>query len=340
MASSVRKQLTELLAEVLPATPEQAITGTDLLLKVKDKIDGEFSESSLRNYFAEMSRDPSSPIAKVDQGRGYYKRTITDSQNETEQTESVEQTTPNTTTEKISGRINQREEKFRSLFIRWADLNNHFPMHVEHTSAAKQKAGINKWKFPDVVTIKWEVGQVTDDGFRLERDLLEIKRSLGEQPFKLTSIELKVEVGSTNLRESFFQCVSNSKWAHNAQLIIATTITDETIAEEFRRLGNSYDVSVISFCIPLETLDTLPDANQIMKMDAAKIESIMKAQKKIASGKERDGLDWEHLRDLRIQSRDINNLFSWIAFCLTQKKTYSVKDWAQISEIEKRVQSV
>jgi hypothetical protein len=113
-------------------------------------------------------------------------------------------------------------------------------MIVEHTKGLRQRAGINKWKFPDVVLLRWEVGSVTDRGFRLDKDLLEVKRSLGEQPFRLTSAELKVELTASTLRESFFQCVSNSKWAHTAQLTVANRLIDEVVVEELRRLGASY----------------------------------------------------------------------------------------------------
>jgi hypothetical protein len=236
----------------------------------------------------------------------------------------------------LGGRQIQPEEKFRSLFIRFAEFNNQFPMSVEHTSANKQKAGINKWKFPDVVVLRWEVGEVTDTGFKLARELLEVKRSLGEQPFRLISTELKVELTAASFRQAFFQCVSNSKWAHSAQLAIATKITDETVAEELRRLGTSYDVSIVSYGLDLEYLDTLPTADTLLQMADGDFETIAAniALNRIAVGKDRETLDWEHIRDLKLQSNEFNDLFRWTAHCLEKRSPYKYTDWQNIAQIE------
>jgi hypothetical protein len=108
-------------------------------------------------------------------------------------------------------------------------------MHIEHTKGARQPAGVNKWKFSDVVVLDWDVGEQREDAFVLDRALLEVKRSLGEQPFRLSSVELKVELVLNNFREHFFQCVSNSKWAHMAHLVVASPISDALLATELRR---------------------------------------------------------------------------------------------------------
>jgi hypothetical protein len=55
-------------------------------------------------------------------------------------------------------------------------------------------------------------------------------------------MELKTELTLTKVRESFFQCVSNSKWAHHAELAIAEPLTDAVLTEELRRLGAAYGV--------------------------------------------------------------------------------------------------
>lgn len=114
--------------------------------------------------------------------------------------------------------------------------------------------------------LEWDVGEAKDAGFRLDPDLLEVKRSLGEQPFRLSSIELKVELSLADFRAAFFQCVSNSKWAHHAVLAVAAKIADKTLAEELRRLGSSYDVTVLTYGIAREALTDLPSASAILKM--------------------------------------------------------------------------
>lgn len=332
---TLRDQLIKILPEVLPKTSDKPINGTRLIEKVSSRLDGDYAEASLRQHFSVLSGEPTSPIARVDQGHGYYLRPSADLVQAPTETPLCEGSQA-PETEAYAGRNEQREEKFRALFLRWGKLNNQFPMQIEHTRGNRQKAGINKWKFPDVVVLRWEVGEVTDRGFRLEKDLLEVKKSLGEQPFHLTSIELKVELSASTLREAFFQCVSNSKWAHAAQLTVACKIADELVAEELRRLGASYDVSVVSFGLELGQLDSLPAADILLKSLDGEIEQHVSkiAVTRLSPGRDRDNLDWEHVRDLRAQSPDINDLFRWIAFCLEKKAPYTVDHWRSISTVE------
>jgi hypothetical protein len=335
---SLKEQLTQHLPDILPKSSEEAINGTELLEKVQPLLQGEYAESSIRQHFSVMSADPTSPIAKVDQGQGYYFRTARP-QAPPEEKNAEQPSIPasDNVEAPVAGRGEQREEKFRSLFIRWAESNNQFPMFIEHTKGTRQAGGINKWKFPDVVLVKWEVGEITDRGFRLAKDLLEVKRSLGEQPFRLTSVELKVELTASTLREAFFQCVSNSKWAHSAQLTVACRLADEVVAEELRRLGASYDLSVVSFGLDTQILESLPPADQLLSMPQTEFEKHVSkiSLTRISQGKDRENLDWEHIRDLKLQSSDISDLFTWVAYCLEKKSPYSVKDWRNIAQVEK-----
>jgi hypothetical protein len=338
--ASLWEQLTRILSEVLPPNPDEAINGTQLLAIVEPKLEKEYSENSIRQHFSSMSADPTSPIAKVDQGHGYYRRIVPPLVSESSTIPSVvkESVPPADSQADVPspGRQSQLEEEFRSVFMRYAQFTNQFPMSVEHTKAQRQKAGVNKWKFPDVVVLRWEVGEVTDAGFRLAKELLEVKRSLGEQPFRLISTELKVELTAGSFREAFFQCVSNSKWAHSAQLAVATKVTDETVAEELRRLGISYDVSVVSYGLDLDYLDGLPAADELLNMLDGEFEAIASkiVLNRIAVGRDRETLDWEHIRDLKLQSDDFNRLFRWTAYCLERRSPYRFADWQNMAHIE------
>jgi hypothetical protein len=322
MGASLRERLNDLLPQVLPASADKAVWGTALinLLRRKGVKD---PEPTLRAYFSTMSGDPTSVIAKVDKGHGYYLR--------------PSEATPSPKTVKSSPslssgpnrRADQQEEKFRSLFMRRAQQEQIFPVHIEHTRAIRQQAGINKWKYPDVVSVKW--GVISEDG-QLNKDMLEVRQSLGEQPFRIFSTELKIDVTPSTLRETFFQCVSNSRWAHTAQLAIATKISDAKVAEELERLGTSYDVSVISFGLTVELLDTLPSATELLKASDEKIEQYLASVKyeTISSGQERDSLDWEHIQDLQTQHPDMVDFFRWIAKCLSDGHAYDRDTWEKM----------
>lgn len=43
--------------------------------------------------------------------------------------------------ESSGGRDNQREEKFRSIFMRYNERSNLFPMYVEHTRGSSRPGG-------------------------------------------------------------------------------------------------------------------------------------------------------------------------------------------------------
>lgn len=157
--------------------------------------------------------------------------------------------------------------------------------------------------------------------------------------FSLRSIELKVALSASIFRENFFQCVSNSKWAHGAELAVANSIDDNTLNDELRRLGASYDISVVSYGLSSEVSESLPNASEIRKMTDADFDDRIAAKigfQRISSGKERASLDWEHIRDLRSLSPEFRSLFEWVAHCLSQKRAYTFADFQQIQNIEKK----
>lgn len=333
---TLRDKIEEILPAILPERPEDAINGPELAKKVLEKLTDE-NESSIRQYFSVMHSDSSSVLAKIPGKHGYYKRplSLSDSINlpprVAKQVEEEEGAAVK--------RDEQREEKFRSIFMRYNELTSGvFSMHVEHTKGKKDEKGLNKWKYPDVVLLNWEVGELSDGEYKINNTMLEVRKSLGEQPFRLISNELKSELRFSNFRENFFQCVSNSKWSHIAQLSIAIDINDSKLIEELSRLGKSYDVTITTFGLTGELLDGFPGASQILKMTSQEFDDISKdiQVRYINVGKERDTLDWEHIKDLRMQNSDFNYLFDWISKCLSAGKAYNFNDFVNLMEVEKK----
>ena len=60
--------------DVLPKSPEEPILGTALLEVVRERLQGSYSDNFIRSTFSALAADPTSPIAKVEQGFGYYPR--------------------------------------------------------------------------------------------------------------------------------------------------------------------------------------------------------------------------------------------------------------------------
>lgn len=237
----------------------------------------------------------------------------------------------------------QLEEKFRAFFIPQSQYESRFPVHIEHTSASQQPSGVNKWKFPDVVELDWEdVGEVSDEGFVLDKALLEVKRSLGEQPFRLASVELKVELTLGSFREHFFQCVSNSMWSHSARLVVAASISDALLAGELRRLGTSYGVQIQFFDLPIDRLESLPAATGILNLSNAEFEELRGAvvPSILSTGTSRSVLDWDHIRDMMKQIDVFANIFDWIARCLHDCKPYAYEKYLTLLKMEQGVQNI
>jgi len=332
--ASLWDQLNDLYPMILPSEPGRSMNGTQLLAKVQPKLKGNYAEGSIRQHFSDMSKDPTSKIAKVASGHGYYLRNPENVASD--QPASPELPPPAS----ARGRDSQPEEKFRSIFIRHSEeVSRRFPIHIEHTKALRKPGGVNQWKFPDVILLSWGIGKVTDEEYVLDQDALTVKSSLGEPSFSLESVELKIALSLSTLRESFFQCVSNSKWAHRSTLVVANSIDDKTLRDELERLGASYDVTVVSFGLTNKVLEELPSANDIRQMTAADFENQVTGKISltvISTGKERATLDWEHLNDLRSQSGDFRDLFEWIAYCLLQKKAHSIDEFRQIRKLTKK----
>ncbi|MEG2810018.1 MAG: hypothetical protein RR889_05140, partial [Akkermansia sp.] len=66
---SLRSQLEEVLPELLPMNPREAIKGTELIRLVRMKLGEEYSDASLRYHFSFMAAEPDSRIAKVERGQ-------------------------------------------------------------------------------------------------------------------------------------------------------------------------------------------------------------------------------------------------------------------------------
>ncbi|WP_108893483.1 COG2958 family protein [Palleronia abyssalis] len=97
-------------------------------------------------------------------------------------------------------------------------------------------AGTNRWLYPDVVGFE----DVTVDW---DRDLKLCVSQTGDARARLWSFEVKLRLNRANVRECFFQCVSNSSWANSAYLV-AVEIGDGTL-KELRTLSQLHGIGVI-----------------------------------------------------------------------------------------------
>lgn len=106
----------------------------------------------------------------------------------------------------------------------------------EKTSSNTNGKGANKWLHPDIVAMK-AIDQDWDSSVK------ECMKQSSSQNVKLFSFEVKKELNISNVRESFFQTVSNSSWANEGYLV-ATSIDKKTM-EELRVLSALHGIGVI-----------------------------------------------------------------------------------------------
>ena len=111
---------------------------------------------------------------------------------------------------------------------------------IFHEESSKERYA--QWLHPDMVGVYFPLES-------WEPEVLEISREIGNLGLRLFSYEIKRELNFGNLRESFFQAVSNSSWAHQGFLAAARIDEDPEFSSELKRLSNSFGIGVIRIAV-------------------------------------------------------------------------------------------
>ncbi|MGA0845261.1 MAG: hypothetical protein ACO3RV_01870 [Luteolibacter sp.] len=322
---SLRKQLSDVLPSLLPASPADAIKGTELIRLTRLQLNGNYSDASLRYHFSIMSCDPASPIAKVEKGQGYYRRNTTlpvlsGSHELMALTQGRLDDLTNSSQEFVDSSL-LRIRKFRAVVIRYYEINGRFPFSfreiISHDSPVS-----NLWKFPEIVLVDWETGSTPDEEMALDDEMLEFKQRLGITPFRLQAARLRIQPSLHQHREDFFQTISASTWTHGGELIYAAPIDDEALADSLRRLSANYGVGVVSFGLTTEVLDELPRPAQILNAHPREIEAIMSRLdiRRISSARCRPHIDWADFSNRRNESVEARRLMQWLLRCINERR--------------------
>ncbi|WQU95377.1 hypothetical protein KVK81_00460 [Helicobacter pylori] len=113
---------------------------------------------------------------------------------------------------------------------------------IRHEECKKGKAGKCEWNYPDIVGVYFPYNKYFPyNGYKEET--LKFLHHTGQKRHKIFSFELKKELSLSNLKESYFQAVSNSTWANEGYLVVFG-IEDEVL-DELRRLNQSFGIGVI-----------------------------------------------------------------------------------------------
>ncbi len=111
---------------------------------------------------------------------------------------------------------------------------------INHASSTKKEYG--EWIHPDMVGCHFSIKD-------WQSELTEFSNTTGNPAFKLYSFELKRKITFANLREVFFQTVSNSSWANESYLVAAEIDADDEFNNELKRLSTSFGIGIIKLDI-------------------------------------------------------------------------------------------
>nr|WP_294527013.1 hypothetical protein [uncultured Rhodopila sp.] len=143
----------------------------------------------------------------------------------------------------------------------------------EKTSKNNRGPRGNQWLHPDIVGM-------LPKGVHWQTEDLQCAQSFGSEVIELWSFEVKVEITASNLRECFFQAVSNSSWATYGYLVAASVSGKETW-DELEMLCAAHGIGFMRFqpdC-PAESRVAIP-------------------------GRKRSQIDWNTVDRIASQNRD------------------------------------
>lgn len=327
---SLRKQLSDILPSLLPTNPADAIKGTELIRLTRLQLDGNYSDASLRYHFSIMSCDPASPIAKVEKGQGYYRRTAAvPALSGAQELLSLTQGRLDdlTSDPQAMDSALMRIRKFRAVVTRYHEINGRFPYAFREAFAMDAPIG-NLWKYPELVLVDWETGGSPDEEMALDEEMLRFKQRLGLPPFRLHAARLRILPSLHSYREDFFQTLAASMWAQGGELIYAAPVEDEALADGLRKLNATFGVGVTSFGLTAEALDDLPRPANILNAHPRETEAIMAKLEvhRIAAPHSRPHVDWTALGSLRNESTEAEKLVQWLNRCLNEGRAEAFKD--------------
>ncbi len=137
----------------------------------------------------------------------------------------------------------EKERDLHPLLVKFLNEDPNFKLlckTIHHEKCRKDKKGKCEWNYPDIVGVYFPYN-------KYKEETLEFLHHTGQKRHKLFSFELKKELSFSNLKESYFQAVSNSTWANEGYLVVFG-IKDkykDKVLDELKRLNQSFGIGVI-----------------------------------------------------------------------------------------------
>ncbi|GAA6949815.1 COG2958 family protein [Helicobacter pylori] len=138
------------------------------------------------------------------------------------------------------------ERDLHPLLVKFLDKDPNFKLlckTIRHQRCLKYEKGKCEWNYPNIVGVYFPYNKYFPyNGYKEET--LKFLHHTGQKRHKIFSFELKIKISFSNLKESYFQAVSNSTWANEGYLVVFEEIEDKVLGE-LRRLNQSFGIGVI-----------------------------------------------------------------------------------------------
>lgn len=193
--------------------------------------------------------------------------------------------------QKVETKYNERD--LHKLLATFVNMDAHFNCSTKtiyHEKSNKAKKGYNEWLHPDLVGIYFPFHDYSVNTLKL----IEVVK---ENPYKFFAFEIKKVINFSNLREYYFQAVSNSSWAHEGYLVTLEMEEDISLNEELRRLSNAFGIGVI-------------------KLNASNISQ----SEVLFQAREKEALDWETIERLINENVDFKSFVQDLTDDVTNKR--------------------
>ncbi len=147
--------------------------------------------------------------------------------------------------EKISVEAKEKkkynERDLHPILVSYAQTDAHFRANLKtifHENSKKGTKGLNEWLHPDLVGVYFPFNEYL-------KETIDVQKQLSLTSVKIFSFELKISLSFANLREYYFQAVSNSSWANEGYLVALKIDEDSVLIDEIRRLNNAFGIGLI-----------------------------------------------------------------------------------------------
>ena len=132
---------------------------------------------------------------------------------------------------------------------------------------------------------------------------MKLQTSLNVNSIKLFSFEMKKNIDYSNLRQYFFQAVSNSSWANEGYLVCLKIDEDPNFKNELQRLSNAFGIGIIKL-----------NAENISESEI------------ICNARYNENIDWDTLERLSEDNPDFNKFISDLTEDIALGKVKSTYD--------------